>query len=56
LDFLGFSRPNLDLSMGYAATNAQTFFLSLLSVRSASPERARAVEAMRKRRRADGAP
>jgi hypothetical protein len=54
LDFLGFSRPNLDLSVGYAAKNDQTFFVSLLSVSSAPPEWEHAVEAMRKRRRSMG--
>jgi hypothetical protein len=30
LDFLGFSRPNLDLSMGYAEFSLKKFFVALL--------------------------
>jgi hypothetical protein len=30
LDFLGFSRPNRDLSMGYAGSTDQKFFSALL--------------------------
>jgi hypothetical protein len=29
LDFLGFSRPNLDLSMGYTRFSAEGFFCAL---------------------------
>ena len=30
MDFLGFSRPNLDLSMGYAEFSLKKFFVALL--------------------------
>jgi hypothetical protein len=51
LDFLGFSRPNLDLSKGYAAKTSKDFFTSFLPVtRGAAPEPA--VEFVRKRRTA----
>jgi hypothetical protein len=33
LDFLGFSRPNLDLSMGYTSFSAEDFSTALLSSR-----------------------
>jgi hypothetical protein len=53
LDFLGFSRPNLDLSMGYPAQSEQKVFSALLPWREA-PEGELAVGAMRKRRNAHG--
>src|ERR1700722_4459550 len=46
LDFLGFSRPNRDLSMGCAGFSAEVFSCAL-SWRE-KPERAPAVEAFRK--------
>ena len=41
LDFLGFSRPNLDLSMGYTAQTAQKFFAALVAfeARNGSPRK-----------------
>ena len=30
MDFLGFSRPNLDLSMGYGGFSLKKFFVALL--------------------------
>ena len=42
MDFLGFSRPNLDLSMGYEGKSSRTFFMRL----SPSAERKLAGEAM----------
>ena len=38
LDFLGFSRPNRDFSMGYAAKSVEIFF-SRFPGRRAAPER-----------------
>jgi hypothetical protein len=49
LDFLGFSRPNRDLSMGYAEKARQIFFAALCLAFEA-PGRATAVVAMRKGR------
>ena len=49
LDFLGFSRPNRDFSMGYGALSEETFFSALFpALRGA--ERECSVEAVRKRR------
>ena len=53
LDFLGFSCPNQDLSMGYAAWSREIFF-SALSLPFAAPGRELGGEAMRKRRNACG--
>jgi hypothetical protein len=49
LDFLGFSRPNLDLSTGYAEFSREQFFRALLPWRAAGT-RNTAVEIMRVRR------
>jgi hypothetical protein len=54
LDFLGFSRPNLDFSMGYADFCRKNISRAF-SVAIAAPEREPAVEAMRKRRIIHGA-
>jgi hypothetical protein len=51
LDFLGFSRPNRDFSMGYAAKARKIFSRALSFVPGwETPGRERAVEAMRKGR------
>jgi hypothetical protein len=47
LDFLGFSRPNLDLSIGYGDLRAKKFRCPFPGV-DRSPARERTVEAMRK--------
>ena len=54
LDFLGFSRQNLDLSMGYADFSGK-IFLALFAATLSGSEREFAVEAMRKRRIVHGA-
>jgi hypothetical protein len=54
LDFLGFSRPNRDFSMGYADFSRKNISRAF-SVAIAAPEREPAVEAMRKRRIIHGA-
>ena len=49
LDFLGFSRPNLDLSMGYARFSREKFFARLFPWRRHDAATGAAVEAIRKR-------
>jgi hypothetical protein len=50
LDFLGFSRPNLDLSMGYAGFSLKEISRALLPSAVAAPERAPAFLEFEKRR------
>jgi hypothetical protein len=48
LDFLGFSRPNRDLSMGYTGFSLKNFSWPLCPWAFAAAERKAASEAMRK--------
>jgi hypothetical protein len=48
LDFLGFSRSNLDISMGYGGFLPEGFFSALFPGGFAAPGREPTVEAMRK--------
>ena len=48
LDFLGFSRQNLDFSMGYTGSGEKFFFRAPFAFGSGSAAEAPAVEAMRK--------
>jgi hypothetical protein len=47
LDFLGFSRPKLDFSMGYDEFSLNEISLALLSAAASAPEQARASLACR---------
>jgi hypothetical protein len=48
LDFLGFSRPNRDLSMGYAGFSLENFFVGAFPVGVSKPGTEMAIEAIRK--------